>query len=105
MSQITAKGQVTIPKYVREKLGLRPGDQVEFVETEGEKGVFRVKKKVDPVAIRAAIEKYRGYFKGLYGTDSDALVEEMRGPRLDEQEFAEPGPSGAEKPLIKKSRL
>jgi AbrB family looped-hinge helix DNA binding protein len=30
--RITSKGQVTIPKEVREKLGLQPGDEVGFRE-------------------------------------------------------------------------
>ena len=29
-SAITSKGQATIPKVVREHLGLKPGDQVKF---------------------------------------------------------------------------
>ena len=29
--RLTSKGQVTIPKAVRDDLGLRPGDVVEFV--------------------------------------------------------------------------
>ncbi len=33
---LTSKGQLTIPKKVREALGLRPGDQVEFEVAEGE---------------------------------------------------------------------
>ncbi len=28
---VTSKGQVTIPKKVRERLGLRPGDELEFI--------------------------------------------------------------------------
>ncbi|MEK6348879.1 MAG: AbrB/MazE/SpoVT family DNA-binding domain-containing protein [Burkholderia sp.] len=31
MSTMTVKGQVTIPKAVRERLGLAPGMEVEFV--------------------------------------------------------------------------
>jgi AbrB family looped-hinge helix DNA binding protein len=30
--RITSKGQVTIPKHIREKLGVVPGDEVEFRE-------------------------------------------------------------------------
>ena len=30
MSQITSKGQVTLPKAAREALGVKPGDSVEF---------------------------------------------------------------------------
>lgn len=33
---LTSKGQLTIPKKVREALGLRPGDQVEFEVLKGE---------------------------------------------------------------------
>jgi AbrB family looped-hinge helix DNA binding protein len=39
--RITTKGQVTIPKQIREKFGLLPGTEVEFVE---EKGQVRVRK-------------------------------------------------------------
>lgn len=37
---LTSKGQITLPKVVRERLGVEAGDKVEFVETEP--GVFRV---------------------------------------------------------------
>ena len=36
MGAVTTKGQVTIPKAIRDRLGLRPGDQVEFVEKDGQ---------------------------------------------------------------------
>lgn len=32
---LTSKGQTTIPKDVREYLGLRPGDRMEFILEEG----------------------------------------------------------------------
>ena len=35
---LTSKGQITLPKVVRERLGIEAGDKVEFVETEP--GVF-----------------------------------------------------------------
>jgi len=37
---ITSKGQITIPKEVREALGVGTGDRVEFVAEE--KGVYKV---------------------------------------------------------------
>jgi antitoxin PrlF len=42
--KVTIKGQVTIPKEVREKLGILPLSEVEFVEEQGR--VFLVKKEV-----------------------------------------------------------
>lgn len=71
-TRITTKGQVTIPKEVRERLGLRPGDELEFTE---EDGVFRLRKRLAPEVFK----KYRGYLKELAGRDSDDLVGEMRG--------------------------
>jgi antitoxin PrlF len=41
--RITSKGQVTIPKSIRESLGLLPGSEVEFIEGNGEARVRRVK--------------------------------------------------------------
>jgi len=37
---ITSKGQVTIPKDVRSRLGIDSGDRVEFIEIQ--KGVFQI---------------------------------------------------------------
>lgn len=71
-SRITSKGQVTIPKEVRERLGLRPGDELEFTE---ENGVFHLRKHFDPEVFK----RYRGYLKEWAGQDSDDLVREMRG--------------------------
>ena len=34
MVTVSTKGQVTIPKSVREELGIRPGDEVTFTETD-----------------------------------------------------------------------
>jgi AbrB family looped-hinge helix DNA binding protein len=41
--RVTTKGQVTIPQYIREKLGITPTTEVDFVEEEDR--VFIVKKK------------------------------------------------------------
>jgi antitoxin PrlF len=31
---VTSKGQITLPVQIRRRLGLRPGDRVQFVETD-----------------------------------------------------------------------
>lgn len=70
-AKITSKGQVTIPKDVRERLGLRPGDEIEFVE---DCGGFRLQKHLPESPFR----HYRGQLKHLAGRDPDELVEQMR---------------------------
>lgn len=40
VSSITTKGQVTIPKEIREALGLREGDKVVFI-IEGDRAMIR----------------------------------------------------------------
>ena len=50
LTTITNKGQITIPKVVRDSLGLHPGDKLEFVITENGEAICRpVTKKVDDV--------------------------------------------------------
>lgn len=63
---ITSKGQVTIPKAVRDALGLEPGDRIDFVDTE--RGVMIVPVKRD-------LKSLRGMFKGRRKTP--LTVEEM----------------------------
>jgi len=49
-STITRKGQVTIPKTVRMTLGIKPGDQIEFlVKENGEVIVRPISGRVDDV--------------------------------------------------------
>ena len=71
-AKVTTKGQVTIPKKVRDGLGIRPGDELEFVQ---DRRGYRVEKRIRVSPFR----KYRGYLKHLAGKESDELVEEMRG--------------------------
>ena len=50
LATLTSKGQVTIPKVVRDALRLHTGDKVEFVITEGEEALIRpITKTVDDV--------------------------------------------------------
>lgn len=71
-SRMTIKGQVTIPKTFRDRLGLHPGDAVEFVE---EADGVRLKKLVS----RSPFARYRGYLTHLTDQDPDALIEALRG--------------------------
>ena len=49
-STLTSKGQVTIPKLVRDSMALQTGDKIEFVLTENNEVLLRpVTKKVDEV--------------------------------------------------------
>jgi AbrB family looped-hinge helix DNA binding protein len=41
--RVTTKGQVTIPQNIREKLGITPSTEVDFLEEKGR--VYLVKKK------------------------------------------------------------
>lgn len=72
--RITEKGQVTIPKTLRERYGLRPGSEVKFVE--------RDRRLVLEKAVgQDAWEKYYGCLKLPKGTRTDALIKTLRGPR------------------------
>ena len=58
MPRVTTKGQVTIPKEIREELGIEPGDEVVFEPVDGgyeiRKGAPTTETGDDP------FEKYRG---------------------------------------------
>jgi AbrB family looped-hinge helix DNA binding protein len=45
MSKMTSKGQVTIPKRVRDYLGLKPGSEVEFTVTGDGQIALKTKEK------------------------------------------------------------
>lgn len=55
--RVTIKGQVTIPQHIREKLGITPATEVDFVEEEDR--VLLVKRKGGKAAIRR-FTKLRG---------------------------------------------
>ena len=68
--KVTSKGQVTIPKKLREEMGLKPGDYLEIKEkAEG----YLINKKID----KEKIEKYVGILNKE--KSSDEVVKELRG--------------------------
>jgi antitoxin PrlF len=58
MPRVTTKGQVTIPKEIREALGIEPGDEVGFERTESG---YELRKE-EPTTAEGddPFEKYRG---------------------------------------------
>ena len=72
VAKVTSKGQVTIPKKVRDRLGVYPGEDVGFEEKEG---VVVITKAVT----KSPFDKWVGKLKKLEGQHSDDLVKELRG--------------------------
>lgn len=66
---VAERGQVTIPKSLRDKLGIRPGTALEFSARNGT--LVARKAETDPVA------KVFGCLGGK--VDSDAFVRNLRG--------------------------
>ena len=58
MPRITTKGQVTIPKHIRDALGIEPGDEIAFVEADS--GYTIQKKEPTTADGDDPFEKYRG---------------------------------------------
>jgi AbrB family looped-hinge helix DNA binding protein len=57
---ITSKGQLTIPKQVRDRLGLEPGDRLAF-DLEGSAIRLRVEKRRTLEKLRGSLPSGRGY--------------------------------------------
>lgn len=50
LATLTTKGQVTIPKTIRDSLNLNTGDKIEIIVTEKREAIIRpVSKKVDDI--------------------------------------------------------
>jgi len=75
MTTVTQKGQVTIPKRVREQLGLKPGDQVEFGLTDD--GRVELKKAKSKRPVKSRFAKIRGIVD--LGMTTDEYMALIRG--------------------------
>lgn len=69
VSKVTSKGQVVIPKALRNAHGMLPGSKVILIPRNGE------------VRVRALDRDYFERFVGLLGTDGRALTELLRSRR------------------------
>jgi AbrB family looped-hinge helix DNA binding protein len=80
--RVTSKGQVTIPRHIRQRRGLGPGTEVEFLEKGGEVVVTksRARGKVSRRAdddFAAYLERVRGIVD--LGMTSDEFMQLLRG--------------------------
>jgi antitoxin PrlF len=71
MPRVTTKGQVTIPKEIRDALGIEPGDEITFEEVDSG---YRIQKKAPTTANGGdPFDKYRGM-----ADSADTMPERMR---------------------------
>lgn len=71
MPRVTTKGQVTIPKDIRDALGIEPGDEIAFEEVDSG---YKLQKKAPTTADGDdPFEKYRGS-----AASDDTMPERMR---------------------------
>lgn len=73
LSRVSAKGQVTVPKAIRERLNLREGDRVAFVEENGQ--VVLTKASVVTLRLQEPLQR-ETEAQGL--TEEDLLRELVR---------------------------
>lgn len=76
---LTSKGQITIPLAIRRRLGLKPGDVLEFDDTAPVLTAHRV---IEPEAWAMRVEESRKDWSLPDGLDgnSTSVIEATRGP-------------------------
>ena len=81
---ITIKGQVTLPKSVRDAVGLKPGDKVDvratasggvYIQKPGKQSAYR--KKLEAISKRRLIK----------GRSTDEIMKELRGDPDEDPKF------------------
>jgi len=68
---VSEKGQVTIPKKLRDRLGIRAGEILEFEEHAGKLVATKARRV-------SAVDELYGAFRT--GRSTDELVNDLRGP-------------------------
>lgn len=68
---VSEKGQVTIPKRLRDELGIKPGQVLDFEEDQGRL-----------IGVKLDFDDPLGALLGAYPSEisTDELMEELRGP-------------------------
>ena len=84
--RVTVKGQVTIPKEIRDKLGIVPGSDVEFVQVADGVRLVARNGELSPEEkmrrFREALDHMAGTID-LRGMTTDEYMDLVRGPRED----------------------
>lgn len=79
-STLTSKGQVTVPKKIRDYLGLKPGSTVAFsLGPDGE--VIVRPEEMKPLKANVRLRKLRGTL--ITGRSTDELMSMLRGYPID----------------------
>jgi len=77
--RVTSKGQVTIPKHLRQRTGIRPGAEVDFSERDGDVVVKKAARRRRPSG--DDFEIYLDRVTGIVdlGMTTDEFMELLRG--------------------------
>ena len=76
MATVTSKGQVTLPKKIRDALGIGPGSEVEF-DVEEDKVILRKRVPIEN------LKRWEGYLRNQLPAGSvDEMMEMLRGERI-----------------------
>jgi AbrB family looped-hinge helix DNA binding protein len=62
-SKVTSKGQIVIPKKIREKYGIRPSTSIRWIEKK--EGILMVPDKEDPIKTARGMLKDSGILKAF----------------------------------------
>lgn len=81
--KVGIKGQVVIPKAIRDEIGIQPGDEVTFEPNGSEVRVRRVED--DPERRAADIRALRGIWADSGGGTAELLEERRRERELEER--------------------
>ena len=79
--RVTSKGQVTIPKHIRQRTGILPGTDVEFAERNGDVLVRKAGRRRSRTSLDEEFETYLEKFRGTLdlGMSTDEYMELLRG--------------------------
>lgn len=75
--RVTSKGQVTIPIEMRERYGILPESEVEFVDSERGPTIVPKGSEARVAEIKRALERMRG--SSTTGLTTDEIMRMMRG--------------------------